>query len=69
MSTIEDQLTAAKDRFSTETAAAIGGNDSAWHRAEIARRDVQRIVEQIKAQPPAPAGVWAEAARLHGKGE
>lgn len=61
MSNLEDQLKDAKRRFGIETAKALAGDDSAWHRAELHGHEVRRLLAQIKAQRPKPTGEWAIA--------
>ena len=46
--TLDEELKAAKEKFTTATAAALAGDNAGWHRAEIASKDVQRVLSEIE---------------------
>lgn len=60
MNDLQNLLAEAKQRFTDATAAALGGDDSAWGRAELYGKEVRRL--QAEMRKPKPEGPWAIAA-------
>lgn len=65
--TLDDELKAAKRKFTDATAAALAGDDSAWGRAEIHGKEVRRLQSEIRKRP-APGGEWGEMVRIREEG-
>ena len=68
MTDLDRRLAESKQRFTDAVTQALSGADAGWHRRAIECAPVNRLLSEIRMQRPKPAGVWAEAARIRGKG-
>lgn len=64
---LELRLRAAKVALGRAAAACLRNEPGAAELANVALAEVASLQAQLKAQRPAPVGIWAESERIRGE--